>query len=141
MDDNSMFRFSEAVHTEFAFLEEHGFSCISASPAKVRYESEKVYIEVSHGAHDGEVSISFGRMKDREEFSFTLFLRLTDPTFEKALGERLANNADEVRDCVRKLAETLRTRGQPIIAGQDWIFERMKDVRWWDFDPGALKDI
>jgi hypothetical protein len=138
--DDSTFRFTEAVQTSFEFLSEHGFACVSASACKVRYESPKVYLEVSHGEWDREVSISFGRVKNHEEFSFTLYLRLIDPDFERALGERLANNADEVRHCVAKIAEALRSRGGPIISGQDSMFERMRDVRWWDFQPDAVKD-
>jgi hypothetical protein len=138
--DAAMFGFAEIVQKEFGFLLEHGFACVSASPTKVRYESKMVYIEISYSDSDGEVAISFGRLKEKEEFSFTLFLRLVDSALERALGERLAYNADQVRRCVVGLANALKSRGWPIISGQDWIFERMKNVRWWDFQPDALED-
>lgn len=138
--DPAKFGFAETVERQFAFLLEHGFALVFTSPTKVRYESKKVYIEVSHSDSDGEVAISFGRLKEKEEFSFTLFLRLVDSTLERALGERLAYNADQVHHCVVGLANALKSRGWPIISGQDWIFERMKNLRWWDFQPDALKD-
>ena len=132
--------FAETVQKEFAFLLEHGFSCVYRSPTKVRYESKMVYIEVFHSERDGEIGISFGRLHEKEAFSFTLFLRLVNSALERALGERLASNAEQVRQCVIGLAHALRSRGGPIISGQDWIFERMKNVRWWDFEPDALQD-
>ena len=138
--DAAMFEFAETVQREFAFLLKEGFACVSTSPTKVRYESKIVYIEVSYSDLDGEVAISFGRLKEKEEFSFTLFLRLVDSALERALGERLAYNTDQVRHCVVGLSNALKSRGWPIISGQDWIFERMKNVRWWDFQPDALKD-
>jgi hypothetical protein len=140
MEHPSMLRFAEEAQRTFEFLKEYGFSCVSVSPNKVRFESKKVFIEVSHGARDGEVAITFGRLHKNEEFSFTLFLRLIDAAFEAALGERLAHNADEVRTCLITLAKALRTRGESIICGEDSVFERMKHVRWWDFQPDALKE-
>jgi hypothetical protein len=138
--DPATFGFAETVQRQFDFLLEHGFARVFTSPTKVRYESKKVYIEISRSDWDGEVAISFGRLKEKEEFSFTLFLRLVDSTLERTLGERLAYNADQVRHCVVGLANALKSRGWPIISGQDWIFERMKNLRWWDFQPDALKD-
>jgi hypothetical protein len=138
--DAVMFGFAETVQKEFGFLLKHGFTCVYTAPTKVRYESKIVYIEVFHSDRDGEVAILFGRLNEKEEFSFTLFLRLVDSALERGLGERLASNADQVRQCLVGLAHALKTRGWPIISGQEWIFERMKNVRWWDFDPDALKD-
>jgi hypothetical protein len=138
--DAATFKFAETVQREFGFLVEHGFSCVFTSPTRVRYENKIVYIEVSHRDWDGEVAISFGRLRENEKFSFTLFLRLVDSALERALGERLAYNADQVRHCVVGLANALKSRGWPIISGQDWIFERMKNARWWDFQPDPLQD-
>jgi hypothetical protein len=131
--------FPEIVREHFAFIERHGFACASNSKTKVRYESSKAYIEVSHGEQDGEVAISFGRLTPREEFSFTLFLRKKNPALEKQMGERLTVTPDEVRDCVIKLGDALQREGAEILRGSDAPFEEMKDVRWWHFQPEALK--
>lgn len=131
--------FPEIVRDHFAFMERHSFALTSSSKTKVRYESTKVYVEVSHGEQDGEVAISFGRLAAKEEFSFTLFLRKKNPVLEKKMGERLAATPDEIRECVIKLGDALQREGAEILRGRDGPFEEMKDVRWWHFQPEALK--
>lgn len=129
----------EEVQRAFAFLASLGFSCTSYSLSNVRFESNEVYVEVRLSGHDGEVSISFGRLGKNEEFSFTLFLRLVNPGLERALGERLVENREQLAATVKGLAGALQQEGQPILRGDELVFERMKHVRWWDFKPEALK--
>jgi hypothetical protein len=105
----------------------------------VRYESKIVCIRVTHGARDGEVAISFGRTAANEDYSFTLFLRKRNPVLEKRLGERLATTQEELRDCVAKLSNALQYEGQDILTGKDAVFDEMRDVRWWHFQPDALR--
>lgn len=132
--------FAEETQRAFAFLASDGFSCVSSSSSKVRYESSSVYLEVGHSERDGEVAISFGRLAKNEEFSFTLFLRLVNSKLERELGERLVENRNQLRECLAKLAVALRENGRPILMGDQLVFERMKHVRWWNFRPDALKD-
>lgn len=131
--------FPEIVREHFGFMERDGFACTFSSATKVRYESNKAYVEISYGEQDGEVAISFGRLATKEEFSFTLFLRKKNPALEKLMCERLAATPDEVRDCVIKLGDALQREGAEILRGSDAPFEEMKDVRWWHFQPEALK--
>lgn len=131
--------FAEDARAAFRFLEGYGYICSDVTPRMVRFDSQKVCIAVSHAKADGEVSITFGRRSTLEEFSFTLFLRLVNLNLEKGLGERLANEPHEVRRCLDLLATTLRSEGRAIVKGDDAVFDRMKSVRWWDFDPDALK--
>lgn len=131
--------FPEIVRDHFAFMDRHGFALTSSSKTKVRFESSKAYVEISHGEQDGEVAISFGRLARKEEFSFTLFLRKKNRALEKQMGERLAATPDEMREYVIKLGDALQREGAEIIQGSDAPFEEMKDVRWWHFQPEALK--
>jgi hypothetical protein len=132
--------FADEAQRAFAFVARFGFSCVSSSGSKVRYESGGVWVEVRLSERDGEVAISFGRLAKNEEFSFTLFLRLASPKLERELGERLAENREQLCDTLRKLSAALREVGQPILMGDQFLFERMTRVRWWDFRPEALKD-
>ena len=131
--------FPEIVHAHFGFMERYGFACVSDWKSKVRYESNKVYVEILHEEREGEIAILFGRIGAKEEFSFTLFLRKMNPSLEREMGERLAANQDEVLDCVLKLAAALQSEGIKILRGNDALFDEMKDVRWWHFNPEALK--
>jgi hypothetical protein len=94
---------------------------------------------VSRKQWDCEVSISFGRKDQKEDFSFTLFLRLVNPELEKQLGERIAYKPEQVDQSLRQLSSALQSEGKKIIDGDDTTFEKMKSVRWWDFDPDAVK--
>jgi hypothetical protein len=131
--------FPEEVRAAFLFLEDKGFVATIVSRNEVRYECDKVYVVISYGDRDGEVSISFGRKGRDEKFSFTLFLRLVNPALEKALGERMAHTPTQLRKCLDDLANALLREGAQILAGEDFVFQRMKRVRWWDFKPEALK--
>jgi hypothetical protein len=132
--------FADYVRRVFAFIEDFGFSCVSASSSRVRYESGSVHVNVDRGERDGEVAISFGRLAKNEEYSFTLFLRLVNPRLESELGERLAEDRLQLVSCLDKLAAALQQEGRPILTGDELLFERMKQVRWWHFRPEALKN-
>ena len=139
MGDQNTFSFPAEVKLVFSFLEEYGFHCQATSQQKVRYESDTVYLEITHGGWDGEISIAFGRIALKEEFSFTLFLRSVNPSLEKALGERLAFEPDQIISCLKGLGAALLDDGRSILLAEEAVFDRMKDVRWWDFEPDALK--
>lgn len=121
--------FPEIVRDHFAFMERHGFALTSSLKAKVRFESNKAYVEISHGEQDGEVSISFGRLVPKEQYSFTLFMRKKNPALEKQMGERLAITPDEIRECVIKLGDAMQREGFEILQGSNAPFEEMMDVR------------
>lgn len=132
--------FSEAARNALAFLaKDYCFSVVTVSDRRVRYESDTVFIEMLYGLRDCEIYIEFGRLKKQESYSFTLFLRLVNPDLEKCMGDRMANSPETIAATVNALVKALRSEGQGIIEGDCDIFERMKDVRWWDFCPEALR--
>lgn len=143
MNNRQQLHFEEETQAAFTFLEnDFHFIRTIGSALKVRYESEKVYLEVNHGDYDFEVTITFGRLNrsELEQFDFTLFLRLVNPSLEKDLGERIADKPDKIRETVRKLASALLSDGKDIIEANDSLFERMKTVTWWQFRHRATHD-
>jgi hypothetical protein len=139
-EDSNAVNFPQEAQTAFNnLLGSHGFAFFSATPLKVRYESKKVFVEIGYGAYDCEVAIEFGRLQRDEKYSFTLFLQLVNPSLEKQLGDRIAYDLNKVRTDLAALARVLQSEGQAILMGEDSVFERMKGVRWWDFQPDALK--
>jgi hypothetical protein len=93
---------------------------------------------MDHGMRDCEVYISFGRLNTQENFSFSLFLELINPTLEKNLGDRMADEPGTVAATVKAVAEALKSEGHGIIVGDDALFDRMSGVRWWHFRPETL---
>ena len=136
-----MINFAEEAKSCFKFLSQgHNFQCTSETPNRVRYESRDVFVEIYYGSRDGEVAIEFGRLNEKEKFSFTLFLRMVNPTLERKMGNRIAWNIESLRRDLSALANALRSEGLPIINNDDEVIDRMKDVRWWHFRPTALKE-
>ena len=143
MSNQQQLPFQDETQAAFAFLEEsYLFTRTLGSVQKVRYESQKAYIEVNYGDYDFEITLTFGRLhrSEPEQFDFTLFLRLVNPSLEKDLGERIADKPEKVCQTIQKLASVLRSEGMDIIEGNDSVFDRMKTVTWWQFRPDALKD-
>ena len=141
MNNRQELHFEEETQAAFSFLEKDcGFTRTFRSVRKVRYESRKAFIEVNHGDYDFEIAVAFGRLhrNEPEQFDFTLFLKLVNPSLEKALGERIADKPDRVRETVMKLASALRSEGMGIIQADDSVLDRMKTVTWWQFRPDAL---
>ena len=104
----------------------------------MKYESNKVYVEIFYSELGGEIGIEFGRFSKEECFSFTLFLRSVNPSLEKRMGDMLTSTAPEIQSCIDKLARALKSEGEGIITGDDAVFEKMTNIRWWDFQPDAL---
>ena len=103
--------FSAAVLRDFAFLvRDHGFHC-TQSELSVRYESEKVFVEVYHGIYDYEIGIHFGRLNSSERFDFTLYLRRFFPDIEPLIGSRSADTSAKVDALTKALADALRKDG------------------------------
>ena len=54
----------------FVFLKDWGFVAVPSPKWNVRYESRRVFIEVSWNDRDGEVAIEFGRLETDGVFSY-----------------------------------------------------------------------
>ena len=80
-------QFEAEVIRNFQYLvSELGFQVTKQDAYLVRYESEKVIVEVFHGLKDYEVGIHFGLVGMKKVHSFTLFLRRFFPEAEKDIG-------------------------------------------------------
>jgi hypothetical protein len=131
--------FSDGARDAFGFLPTFGFACASSTTTCVRFESDRVYVEVKLGVRDGEASINFGRLGQDQGFSFRLFLKLVNPARDRQLGECLVENIVQLRVVLAQLAMALREDGRPILFADEQLFRKMDTVRWWDFQPEALK--
>ena len=73
-EESKTINFPEEVRASFKFLiENYGFKNAVATSHKVRYESKRVFIEVSYGSYDCEVAIEFGRLAKDEKYSSPVF--------------------------------------------------------------------
>jgi hypothetical protein len=118
----------------------YGLALRQAGPNQVTYASDRLWLEVGHEPSDGEVSIYFGRLDHAERHSFTLYLRWRAPEEPAAKVDGVAWTGDEVQSVLEGLAAGLQAAGEPVLSGEADIFERMKDVRWWQSMPEVVVD-
>jgi hypothetical protein len=132
--------FESSVLSCFNFLvRDYGFRCVEHSASKIRFESERVFIEIYHSCRGNEIGIDVGRRDRSESFSFAMFLRRYFPAIDQALGERLADAPEKVAEVVEGLCNALRIHGQKIIEGDIDLYKEMEKVRWWHFRPEAIQ--
>jgi hypothetical protein len=136
--DRSRLGFKNEAKSALGWLLQHGFRCTETSDLRVRWESSKVSIEIGHDERDYEVYVSFGRLREKEHFSFRMFLCKFNPSLDKSLGDGMVDTPETVAATVRALARALQIEGQGIIRGDDELFEVMKGVFWWHFHPEML---
>jgi hypothetical protein len=60
------------------------------------------------------------------------------PSHPSAKGDVVESTA-EIEVELRAISDALRQYGRPILEGDDSVFEKMKSVRWWDFDSEAIR--
>jgi len=120
-------------------MAKRGYHIAERSPRKVRYEGARVYFEFTNEPRDGDLGLYFGRLALEERFQFLLYLRSVAPAHPGARGA-LVESSDDVERELKNLADALRKHGQPILDGDDAVFDTMRNVRWWDFEPGVVRE-
>ena len=128
--------FPERVQSEFGFLLQRGFRFVVVDGSTVRYSSEKVSIEIYYEPRDGDVAVRFGRLGRDEEIDFRIFLLLVNPTLGKQIGGMVIERPAEVPGALKTLALAMRSEGDPILNCDEALYDRVKDLTWYDLHPG-----
>lgn len=122
--------FHKYVEDEFRFLPgSYGFAQTSSEPDRVRYMSKDVMVEVNYSGR-GEVDVILDENPPSHRFQFRLFLKAFYPVIEENLGYGIANNADEVRFELNRMAEALQKYGKQLLEHDLQVFEKMKSFKW-----------
>ena len=126
--------FESAVIQKFAFIGEYGFLPTQRSLTTVRFESDKVFVEIFHGLKDYEVGIRFGSKDRNKTLSFRLFLKHFFPGSIEQLGNCIADTPAAVIETVTKAAQMFQATGEGIVDADMRVFDEMDKVLWWDAD-------
>jgi len=105
----------------------------------MRFESDRVWIELGQESRDCEVFGNLGRSGLSDRVSLLLFLRDRDPKIARALKGAMAPTRRDLRRVVGLMARGLESAGQGLLRGEDAEFEAAGKLRWWHFMPEAVR--
>jgi hypothetical protein len=117
--------FTELAQRHFGFLvKEYGFTCEVHGQGKIAYLSPTVVIRVGLGDR-GEIGMNVDQNPPMYYYPFTFYLKMFFPAEEAKLGECVARSKLEMEIVLMKLAGLLKHYGQPIMRGDQEIFDEM----------------
>lgn len=118
-----MSEFTDIVQSHFSYLiTDHGFECEVESERRVVYRTGSVILQVGYGER-GDIGMNFDRTPPTWHYPFSFYLRVFCPDEEAKLGECVARSKLEMDIQLRKLANLLKQVGQPIIRGDQQMFQ------------------
>ena len=140
--------FRKEVLSAFGFfLMELGLHCVSADPLIVRFESDKMFFQISHDVSNYCIESSIGKLDDLSR-DYTLRNIVGDylnaPGYEE-YGE-FAGNAEEVHKRVQQIAEMVKKYAVKALKGDEEFLRgvaeaasrvnaeynrRMKELQWY----------
>lgn len=127
--DRDKLRFAEAVMDHFGFLiSEYRFSCVARESTYVRYESQRVFVDVYHGRASYEIGIEVGLIPTPGTPARKVSLIELAEYFGVDAGELLRcqyTTQAGVAEYVSQLAQFLRVHGEAVFEGSPAAFESM----------------
>jgi hypothetical protein len=107
--DRAALGFAESVEREFGFLRDLGFTMGRREATLVRFESNRVRIDVYHGRQSYEIGLSIGPVtaSQGDSYSMGTLLTLVDPNAARAYRPYAASSPAAVRRGVTELAGLL----------------------------------
>lgn len=136
-----MNEFQDIACAHFDFLcSRHGFRRTVTSPEHVRYESDKVFFDITTEPRDG-ICVDFGRFgqpgavpdQKHERLSLDTFLaaiRTHEGTFRRETFQSAAtpNFTDRT---LRELAAGLSELGRGLITADEQLYRLVRELRFW----------
>ena len=133
--------FSELAVHHFDFLATgYGFSATVVSPTHVRYESNRVFFDITTDPRDG-ICVDFGRLGQPGVLPAESAERLSLNTFLGAIHTHLGDYREEslasvsspefTERTLQDLAAGLAEFGRGLIAGDASLYGRARELRFW----------
>jgi hypothetical protein len=142
--------FSQAVESEFEFLKESGFEMTHVEPTLVRFETDRVFVNVYHGRSSYIIGVEIGTINPADQgwepdrFDSVVPLRPA-PLSEKftiwevarAAGASdvhentflQASSKQGIAHCVRRIADFVKRYGEMALNGDAAFFTRVREVQ------------
>lgn len=122
-------RFVEEAQTAFHFLvEELGFRLVKCEPPTfVRYESNKLFVNVYHGRLSYEIDVEIGRLSDpyHRRYWIADVLGAILGWEDKSRTYFQASNQKALRGCIQVIADLVAKHYRPMLAGDLAVLDRV----------------
>lgn len=130
LNPRAQLRFADRVKTAFSFVEtEWGFREVETLVTRVRWESDRVYIQVYHGRISCEVGVEVGLRADKHDDNYDLgeLLELVDPTAAEFYRCPAGRTESAVQVAVSECAELFHRVGFAAAHGDAETFRRLHE--------------
>lgn len=128
------YNFEELVEVHFqSMMTERGFRAVSMERTLVRYESDRVYLNVYHGRRSYELAIEVDLLDSARNmepgFSLGELMDLYAPDEDKDFRYFVARTPHGLEKGIRQLAERVERYANPVLTGDSVIFTRLHEQR------------
>lgn len=130
--DRARFAFCDAVQRTFGFLTEHHFQCVRTEPTFVRYESDRVFVNVYHGRSSYELGVEVGLLdfdKTERGYSLSALIGLIDPQEAANYRNFVATTSELVEVGVKTLSEKFKAYAWDTLRGDPIVFAKLEQQR------------
>ena len=126
--DRTHLEFTAAVLHAFHFLEtEFGFRCTIKAESSVRFESERVFVRLFHGAISYEVGCQLNLLETSVETGFNVRHLAEHNGLAGRRMDRSAQTKAEVWEAVAELADLLSNYGTRALRGEKGEFAALQE--------------
>lgn len=126
-------RFSNMAQRAFSFLEDAGFRLVKRDSTRLQCETDKVVVAVEWDSRSGEINVFVGRRPrndgPQDAFSLRDLLAMQDVQVPERRMPFQVSEEGRLGPFLEKLAEDMRTYGQPALAGDRVFFRRLRAFR------------
>jgi hypothetical protein len=118
--------FSKVVQEEFLFLvKDYYFKCTVAETTYVRFESDRVFINIYHGRSSFEIGLEIGLLDRDEPYSLSELIHLGDSKEGNSYRNFMAGTPELVRRGITLLREKFEKYGIKALSGAAEFFSKL----------------
>ena len=125
--ERTRLNFADAVHKQFAFLGEHGFTEVESLPSIVRYQKGDLEIDVYHGRQSFEVGFGIARKGTR--YSLSELIRAVDPAAAEQYRNETATTPAGIVDTLARLQDAVLRFGRRALRDDDEYYAALESQR------------
>ncbi|KJS66081.1 MAG: hypothetical protein JL50_13065 [Peptococcaceae bacterium BICA1-7] len=131
--ERNLLGFQEEVKRHFEYLiSDYGYRCVFSDPYCVKFQTDKVYLNIYHEKISYEVYVEIGLIP--EDYQNKLRIGIKDIIENSASSEKVlpfyqASNPRSISKAVGELAKLLRIHGKEALAGQYQYYKKISEMK------------
>ncbi|MEQ8766971.1 MAG: hypothetical protein RL885_23860 [Planctomycetota bacterium] len=141
--DQRILRFPESCQEAFRYLSDWSFRVVRSEDTLVRFESDRVFIQVFHGRTSFEIGLEVGLLRNasRLDHDLSAVIELTDPDAAQRGQPGFASQPTRVATLLTEPAELFRQYGRTVAQGDAEVFRRLETIGMKRSESLALRSM